>query len=364
MARPRSATATQQTTSQPAQNPHGDHETKFPPFEQSFTAYLSDRETELLDATRQFLYEHECWVAAGDDDRPHPDEEYWDAVDALVESFDVGDIPQSLRDVFQAVESFREQVDAFGQRADVARAMPNKQFWKAREIVEEVYFSTIHAETEPVYPPLEPIKLLIDGDQYGSGKVNWQQVAKMYRWFDRDGNPDVAKVMKEYQDPGSVIGPDWVDPRIAEWRVERLRKKRQSGGSAGIPKSPKAKRGKADDEDSKPCKETPFELWKLPGMPVAQAARMLKKPMEEVQALFDGFQAKKDEEERRRLGIVDSPANVSAANNVNTTPASPPTNNESTTTPTPATTTKTPTPMQPVGRTPQAVPKNLPNSSS
>jgi hypothetical protein len=332
MARPRSAT-TQETTQRQAPNPHGDHETRFPPFDQSFTDYLSDRETELLDATRQFLYVHECWVAAGDDDRPHPDEEYWDGVDALIEAFDVGDIPQSLRDVYQAIEKFREQIDAFGQRADIARTMPNKQFWKAREIVEETYFSTIQTETEPVYPPLEPIKQLIDGDQYGSGKVNWQQVAKMYRWFDRDGNPDVSKVMKEYQNPGSVIVPgEWVDPRIAEWRAERLRKKRQSGGAAGIPKTPKAKRGK-DEEDSKPCKETPFELWKLPGMPVAQAARMLKMPMDEVQALFDGFQAKKDEEERRRLGTSDE-----------------------------SLTTKTPTPMQPVGRAPQAVPKTLPNA--
>lgn len=325
------------TTVPTPRNTHGDHVTKFPPFDKSFTDFLSGRENELLEVTRDFLHMHECWVAAGDDDRPHPDEEYWHVTDTMIETFDAGDVPLSLRPLFQAVEKFREQVNLFDQRMNVAALMPPRTFWIARDQIEESFFATIQAETEPVYPPLEPIKLLIDGDQYGNGKVNWQQVAKMYRWFDKDGNPDVGKVMKEYREPGSVITDDWVDPRIEEWRAERMKRKRQSGdGAALMVKMPKIgkRSAAASDEDSKPCKETPFELWKLPGMRVEQAAKMLKKPMDEVQSLFDEFQAQKDREEQQRLGISSTPS-------ANPIPVA----------------AKTPTPVPPVGR---AVPKTLP----
>jgi hypothetical protein len=294
-------------------------DSQFPQFEESFLSYLAEQEIALLESVRQFLVVHEQWVADGDE-RPDPDEDYWYAVDALCNSFSEGDIPHCIRPLYEKVQKFQEQRDIFDQREEIHRTHPKQGFFKAREAIEETYFSTLHDESEPKLPPLENIRSLIDNQD--KNKIGYEQIARMYRFYDAQGRPDVSKVTQEYNNPGSVIGPDWVDPRLEEWRKERLKRKsaterkHSSSATSGIPKS-KAKATKTDD--SPPCKETPFDLW-FQKVSIEQSARMLKISIDEVKAKFDEFDQAKANKEREALGI--SAVQTAANNNTSTSETS------------------------------------------
>lgn len=233
---------------------------------------MNRRKENLLAAVDEMTRVHQEW--ADDNNRPNPDAVYWDTVDQLRTVFATGDIPDDCRDLEDAVAAFLLEVDAFDQRADDWVHYPHPEFWQARQEIEDTRNAT--KQTLPELRPLESMQEL------DAQKVSHEQIAKMYGLVDDAGYGLAHLVKKELANPGSVIGPDWVDPRIKERQQHEIEVTRRES-------KVQTKRRNAAEEE-KPCPESPQELWEQ-SVPVAQAARMLRRSEEEVAELFKGFEA-------------------------------------------------------------------------
>lgn len=232
---------------------------------------MSRRETRLRTAVTNFLKTHADWVK--DSNRSTPDEIYWDAVDEMLDVFAAGDIPADCRDLADKVERFARECEAFDSRQNVDNLYPDSEFWAAREAIEAAF----KASGKKELPPLESMEELRKADV-----PDWQ-IAKIYGLVDDSGNPLPHLVEKELKTPGSVIGKGtgWVDPRL------RDQKREEAADDAGEDEAMEAK-GRRAAKEAAPCPESPLDLWEQ-GVPVQQAAKMLRRPLAEVVAEFKRF---------------------------------------------------------------------------
>lgn len=241
---------------------------------------MSRRSEKLKAAAANFIEVHHRWVK--DDNRPNPDETYWTAIDELRQTFDIGDIPDSCRDLAAAVDSFSDEVVNFDDRDDVDNPYPGDAFWAARDHLEKV----ARDKSEPA--PLPPLETIADLAKLPN--MQHIQIAKMYGFFDRQGRPLIHLVQRELDKPGSVLntpgsvdGRDWKDPRLADIETHEEE-------DDDTPEMNRKSRRAKDEE--KPCPESPQDLWEQ-RVPVAQAAKMLKQTEKEVALLFAKFDATK-----------------------------------------------------------------------
>jgi hypothetical protein len=241
---------------------------------------MSNRRSEQLRAiASEFCRVHDAWVE--DDNRPAPDEVYWDACDAIVESFGSGDIPADCRTLADAVERFVSEVERFDDREDATDVYPHDAFWTARERIAVVLLGAEKAAAKA----LQPLESIVVLRAQGVGDA---QIAMIYGFRDRNGNWMPQLVQREIDQPGSVLktpgavdGRDWRDPRIkdgdaanepAERHAEALsRKKRRAA------------------KNRQACPETPEDLWRQK-VTVQQAARMLGLSESEVAEMFSDFE--------------------------------------------------------------------------
>lgn len=196
-----------------------------------------------------------------------------------MQMFAEGDIPADCRELNQRVEEFDEQNADFDEQQEQGDAvlMPNRKFFGAVELIAKALKGSEPREL----PPLETIADLHEQ------KVGHDQIAKIYGFFDHNGEPMVGLVKRELakpgcvlDTPGSVDGRDWRDPRLADIEISEEPAIRRQAKS-------EAKRKKSAD-DEKPCPETAETLWEQ-GVTCDQAAKMLKIKPEAVKAMFDGF---------------------------------------------------------------------------
>lgn len=252
----------------------------------------SERRSEKLKAVCEKLNQvHNEWAA--DENRPNPDEEYFDAAVAVLNSFGRGTIPGDCRHLAEAVENFRREFLAFDNRPDPANLYPKDSFWDARAKIEK---ALQQSEDAPLMRPLETIAQLRDQ------KVNDIQIAKIWNFIDRKKNPLPHLVQAELDNPGSITkgngmvdGRDWVHPQAAE--MADIEAGADMGDDdfddddAGEILSPMARKRKQAEED-KPqrCPETPRELWEQK-VSVEQSAKMLLMPVAEVKEMFRAWDA-------------------------------------------------------------------------
>lgn len=234
---------------------------------------MSRRTEQLIAAVDKFNAMHDAWAA--DEHRPNPDEIYWDAFDELVATFTTGDIPGDCVKLLSAVNELVEEDQIFEEREDTQNAYPHDGFWEAREALAKL------REQPKIddFIPLEPILTL------HQQKVSHRQIALMYGLLLPNGEPAAHLIQNELDKPGSVIGPNWVDPRKKE---HEQRQRAQAGDLQALLR----RKSQRAAEASKPCPESPRELWEQK-VPVAQAAAMLKIPIAEVQGMFDQFEAER-----------------------------------------------------------------------
>lgn len=246
---------------------------------------MGQRSATLIRACKKLLTAHERWVQ--DPNRQNPDDSYWDAVENVLETFKAGDIPADCRELNEFVVRFSREVERHDQNTEVNpdNQYPHDSFWGALGEIRDHITGRIDAPL----PPLETIPEL------RSQGVGDEQIARIYGFFDRHGRLMPWLVKREIDNPDSVLkaegaidGRTWIDPRIAERTT-----------SLSIADDDELEKHAAAAEDSKPCPETPAELWEQ-NVPASQAARMLRKPQAEVEALFakltaDHEKAKKKE---------------------------------------------------------------------
>jgi hypothetical protein len=225
---------------------------------------------------------HVKWTA--DYQRQALDDTYKDALDALFESFEAGDIPADLRDLADTLPEFDKQYADFASREEELDGYPQQAFWSAFENFRRVLENPNEVAT---LPPLESVQLL------NEQKVSHSQIAKMYGLIDAKGVPQAHLIQKELDDPGSVIGPDWVDPRQKEFDEARA--------AAGRHAEKLQKAAEPTAAPDKPCPETPRELWEQK-VSAEQSAKMLKQPLEPIKKQWAAW-----DDEARKLAEAKLP---------------------------------------------------------
>ncbi len=234
-------------------------------------ARSTNSQSENLNAlAAELLHYHKTWQL--DDNRPNPDEAYWDRVNMLINGFEAGEIPADCRRLAVTVEKLQQAAERFETRDDENNFYPRDDFWYA---IEELEKTLAGKAPELALKPLEPIKELIDQ------KVERWQIAKMYGLFDASGEPQPHLVQKEIDNPGSVITKDWIDPRVKELRASQ---------DAADRHAHELQETKTAASKRTPCPETPEELWQQE-VPVEQSAKMLCRSEDEVRAMFEQFDA-------------------------------------------------------------------------
>lgn len=244
---------------------------------------MSRRGEQLKNVVSDFLAVHDEW--ADDDNRPNPDDVYWDAVTDLLEAYDDEvTIPGELRAVDRAVGKFRDEVETFETEDDQNNLYPKDPFWAA---IEGIRKAMAGGEQRKQLPPLEPIKQLC-----GMPYMTHAQVAEMWGLRDRNGKLMPSLVQKELDTPGSVIatpggmdGRDWVDPRLKDLEQDEANDDDRTERVA--------RKGRNAAKESAACKETAEQLWEQE-VPPKQAAAMLKRPEAEVAKQFNDWTAARD----------------------------------------------------------------------
>lgn len=232
----------------------------------------TNRLQDLHDALANFEAKHIEWVEA--DNRPDPDSTYWDAVELLIDTFDEGDMPSSMRPMSELVQRLSAELTAFDQRDDQEDQMPEESFFAIVEAILQMREKEV-VSLEPLY--IEPIKDLIEQ------KVTREQIARMYGFVDRQGRPETWKVQEELDKPGTHVNENWVHPaeRKHRQRIEESRHRREDAVLNGAARKMKKTR--------LPCPETCRELWGQ-GVTAAQAAKMLDRPPREIEQEYRDFE--------------------------------------------------------------------------
>lgn len=239
---------------------------------------MSRRTETLVALVAEFNRVHAEWVE--DDNRPAPDDTYWDACTAVTEAFAAGEIPADCRELAERVEKLADELAVFDGRHDVDDASPHAAFWTARQNVQVLFEQQSHREL----PPLETIA------QLKAQNVSDRQIAMIYGFKDRRGNPLPNLVQREIEQPGSVLktpgavdGRDWADPRLADFQsaddaAERHYNELQAKREAAKPVA---------------CPESPRDLWEQ-GVSVNQAAKMLGEEPTATAEQFAKFDAERE----------------------------------------------------------------------
>jgi hypothetical protein len=225
----------------------------------------------LYEAVERFNKVHQDWV--DDPNTENPTLAYWDAFDALIDTFRNGDLPSCCRRLATAVF----ELGVAGEdhhRSD--RVVVAQAFWAAREHVEQLMDRIKRGAMKPYHESVQ----YLDRE-----KVPHEQIARMWGLVNADGSGNSRLVLQELERPGSVIGPDYVHPDdvepdgemlVAQAKYQQLRAARDLATQAA-------------KEEERPCPETSEQLW-LEKVGVEQAARMLKRPLEDVVKEWKGFE--------------------------------------------------------------------------
>lgn len=244
---------------------------------------MSRRSEQLKAVSEGFLQVHWKW-ADPSNNTPCPTETYWDAVDAVVDAFSNDDIPGDCRDLAAAAERLRVERDNFDNRAFPEEMYPEDSFWAAVKDFETA-LQNMDRKSRPL-PPLESIAQLKQLPH-----ITDTQIAKIWGLRDRFGNLSVQMVQRELDHPGSITqtpgamdGQDWVDPRLA---------RKDKGKSTSVRQADLEEKGRAARKDTKPCPESPKDLWEQK-LTASQAAKVLGMDASEVETLFKGFEAERD----------------------------------------------------------------------
>lgn len=220
-----------------------------------------ERTTELRTAVERLISEHNTWAA--DTAKPNPTQGFWDALDEVFTRFS-GEIPAECVNLDVAVRKLEMEYLAF-INAVVGGQYPQQDFWRA-------YESVVVAHRGVEVKPLTPLPSIPDLVRQG---VSGYQICKMYGLMDAQQRPQIELIQKEMDDPGSVIGPDWVDPRLKDGPLLVVTK------SADETRKAKAAANKAKKH------EIPLDELFRQGVDYQQAAKMLVMDEATVAAEYD-----------------------------------------------------------------------------
>lgn len=227
---------------------------------------MSEREKALLLVVDELLQAHQQW---SDSDVASMTVQLADAVDDTIELFAHGDIPASCRELEKTVAELSRHWERYKDEAahsgDPA-ILPEQPFWRSIALL-----GSQRRDAEP-----RRAKKLESVAELNAQKVPHRQIAKIYGWIDRDGNPETWKVEEELAKPGTHVTDGFVPPWERR-RAEAERKQREilARVHQRVENKVKALTRKAPES---------FEELLAQKVPARQIARMKKCTVEEVLA--------------------------------------------------------------------------------
>ena len=153
-------------------------------------------------------------------------EELFHAIDDCIEAWNTGDIPGECRELLPHIETLQREWQEYGMYARQDSPMPRPQFWAVLGAIDNVFnFVPVVAEWEPDYGS---VAQLMNGE-YDGTKWTDRMVAIEYSVdcvtgpFLKDGIVQRHLVMKEKNHPGSVLGPDFVHPKVKHLQQQAMK---------------------------------------------------------------------------------------------------------------------------------------------
>lgn len=159
---------------------------------------MFQRSVELFASVDRVLSLHDDYMRSPAD---YPDQDYWDAVDAMVKTYANGALPTEARAMQRVVEAMATKL----RDMDVnGRWEPNR--WS--NLVADLKVCRDRDLPRTDFKRLEPIATLVEEQN-----VPYWQVAKMYGLVDRQtGEPLRELAEREHRHPGSVLGRQYPHP--------------------------------------------------------------------------------------------------------------------------------------------------------
>lgn len=136
-----------------------------------------------------------------------------EAAAALFELCDTDDIERDAWPLVRVIDRFDDAMGQFVEDCEstAARRDPSggNEVWRPWE---DVLTEIAHPK---IWRQPEPMKQLV------ANRVAFRQIAKMYYWYDEFKEPDVLRVQREIDQPGSEYDPQtWVHPKKLEYDRE------------------------------------------------------------------------------------------------------------------------------------------------
>lgn len=182
------------------------------------------RVDEMLTAVREFVVVYEDWS----NDERTPDQPSLAFENALRHAADVvlnGDIPARCQELWVQVGRVKEEWNQYARGERDRRMRPLPRFWAAFNSMRTAMEQSVRQE--PKRP--EPVSSLL------AQKVGYEQIAfHIYGHRGKGplvtsaGQPDIAKIHQEADDPGSVIPESWIHPLQAEMLSDSIVRREHS----------------------------------------------------------------------------------------------------------------------------------------
>lgn len=174
------------------------------------------REDELVCAVMDLVDAKTAWQES---EQEILSEEFLRVIQATIDTFSVGDMPFECRPLFPVVERLNIEFKAFELYMSGADKVPRHPFWSAiSELENAMQFAPPSVNDQPI----ESIQELV------STGVGHRQIAVIYSHeckgpFMKDKQPLPYLVKQEISNPGSVLGKDFVHPRILAERERAVK---------------------------------------------------------------------------------------------------------------------------------------------
>jgi hypothetical protein len=186
-------------------------------------AWSAEAEAELLALAENFFEIHDTWAGDTANNDP-PKEDYYFALAALVFWLKSIPVPMALMPLAKIIQELGRVLCGFADRGHVNwdELDPAAVVYREHAVGEMTLYSVQAKLREAIknlgeqLSKLPTVKELAEAVGPAGTKTSHAQIARMYGLIDRYGKPQAHLIQKELDDPGSVIGPDWVDPHVKE----------------------------------------------------------------------------------------------------------------------------------------------------
>jgi hypothetical protein len=189
---------------------------------------LAERTAELLPLAENFFEIHDTWAGDTANNDP-PKEDYYFALAALVFWLKSIPVPMALMPIAVIIQNLGRCLAGFADRgqANWGELDPSVVSYTEHGVASITLYEvqkqlkTAIGKLGEQLPKLKTVKELAEEVGPSGTKTSHAQIARTYGLIDRYGKPQAHLIQKELDDPGSVIGPDWIDPRVKEIEEEQ-----------------------------------------------------------------------------------------------------------------------------------------------